>query len=295
MNETDHPRPSRGRGLIAGLFGMFVLGVLAMGFLVSRTDLGRDMVSAETPPAPKPQALVQTPQAAPVPQPATAVPGDLAYRLATLEGRVASLEARPMGGASVSAPKAEALFLVLASARKFERGQPLGTLERELTARFGLSQAGAVAALSGWTKQPVSAGQVRRDFDMLVPASATEQGSWWDRLTNGIGSLITVRDQSTPSTAPAHLITQARALLDADDVAGALALARQLPASDGVKGWIAEADRFLKARQALDKLEEQALSGELGTVQPAPSPAPVAAPPPTQTQAPSPEPASSFD
>jgi hypothetical protein len=295
MNETDQPRPSRGRGLIAGLFGMFVLGVLAMGFLVSRTDLGRDMVSAETPPVPKPQALVQTPQAAPVPQPATAVSGDLAYRLATLEGRVASLEARPMGGASVSAPKAEALFLVLASARKFERGQPLGTLERELTARFGLSQAGAVAALSGWTKQPVSAGQVRRDFDMLVPASASEQGSWWDRLTNGIGSLITVRDQSTPSTAPAHLITQARALLDADDVAGALALARQLPASDGVKGWISEADRFLKARQALDKLEEQALSGEMGTVQPAPSPAPVAAPPLAQTQAPSPEPASSFD
>lgn len=295
MNETDQPRPSRGRGLIAGLFGMFVLGVLAMGFLVSRTDLGRGMVSAEQAPAAKPQALVQTPQAAPVPQPSAAVPGDLAYRLATLEGRVASLEARPMGGANVSAPKAEALFLVLASARKFERGQPLGTLERELTARFGLSQAAAVAALSGWTKQPVSAAQVRRDFDMLVPASATEQGSWWDRLTNAIGSLITVRDQSTPSTAPAHLITQARALLDADDVAGALALARQLPASEGTKGWIAEADRYLKARQALDKLEEQALSGEMGTVQPAASPAPVTVPPPPQTQAPSPEPASSFD
>jgi hypothetical protein len=281
MNETDQPRPSRGRGLIAGLFGTFVLGVLAMGWLLTSTDMGRGMVGQEVAPAPKPQALAQTQPAsaptAPVPAPIPQMQGDMSFRLATLEGRVASLEARPIGGASVSAPKAEALFLVLASARKFERGQPLGTLEREITARFGLSQAGAVAALSRWTRQPVTAAQVRRDFETLVPASASGSGNWWDRFTNGIGSLMTVRDQSSPSTAPAHLVTQARALLDADDVIGAIAIARQLPQSEGVTGWMAQAMRYTQARLALDQLEEQALSGEPTAVAP---PKPVAAPVP---------------
>lgn len=284
MNEIDQPRPSRSRGLIAALFGTFILGVLAMGWLLTSTDLGQDMVGQESAPAPKPQALAQTQSAtaptAPAPAAIPPMQGDMSFRLATLEGRVASLEARPIGGATVSAPKAEALFLVLASARKFERGQPLGTLEREIAARFGLSQAGAVAALSRWTRQPVTAAQVRRDFETLVPTSASGSGSWWDRFTNGIGSLMTVRDQSSPSTAPAHLVTQARALLDADDVIGATAIARQLPQSDGVKGWIAQAMRYTQALQALDQLEEQALSGEPTA---AALPKPVAAPSPAPT------------
>ncbi len=276
MNDMDQPRPTRGRGTIAALFGTFILGVLAMGWVL----MGRSMVGQEPAPAHKPQALAQTPPAAPsamVPAPIPQIQGDMTFRLATLEGRVASLEARPMGGATVSAPKAEALFLVLASARKFERGQPLGTLEREITARFGLSQVSAVAALSRWTRQPVTAAQVRRDFETLVPTSASGSGSWWNRFTNGIGSLMTVRDQSSPSTAPAHLVTQARSLLEADDVIGAIAIAKQLPQSDGVKGWIAQAVRYTQARQALDQLEEQALSGEPTTAAP---PKPVAAPTP---------------
>jgi hypothetical protein len=302
MSEIDQSPPARGRGLIAALFGMFVLGVLAMGWLLTSTDMGRGMMGQD--PAPttaRPQALAQTQPAAPntpnaPPSAVTpAIPqmqGDITFRLATLEGRVASLEARPMGGATVSAPKAEALFLVLASARKFERGQPLGTLERELTARFGLSQANAVSALSRWTRQPVTAAHVRRDFEMMVPASASGEGGWWDRLTNGIGALMTVRDQSSPSTAPAHLVTQARSLLDVDDVTGAIAIARQLPQSDGVKGWIAQALRYTQARQALDQLEEQALSGE-----PAAAAAPrlVPLPAPTPTPAPVTEPALTMD
>ena len=295
MNDSDQPRPSRGRGLIAGLFGTFVLGVLAMGWMLTSTDMGRSMVSPDPAPAPKPQALAQTQTAAPpasTPAPIPQMQGDITFRLATLEGRVASLEARPMGGATVSAPKAEALFLVLASARKFERGQPLGTLERELTARFGRSQSNAVAALSRWTRQPVTAVHVRRDFETLVPSSASGNGGWWDRFTNGIGSLMTVRDQSSPSTAPAHLVTQARTLLEADDVTGAIQIARQLPQSDGVKGWIAQALRYTQARQALDQLEEQALSGEVGTVAP---PRPVAAPAATPAPAPVTEPVLTMD
>jgi len=276
MSDTVEERRSGGRGVIAGLLVTFVLGLVAMGWILTGTDFGRDMLDQKNPQTQdvaRPQALAQTQPATPSTAPAP-MAGDLAYRLAALEGRMASVEARSTGG-SVSAPKAEALFIAIAARRRFERGLPLGALDKELADRFSLSEGPAVAALSAWSAKPITLAQLKTDFQALSSAPAAQQG-WWDRLTSNIGSLIVVREGHEASSAPAHLMAEAEQKLARDDIAGAVTLLRKTSANAALSRWLADANRYVLAEQAVVRLEDRAL--DTGPALPTPPVVPAPAP-----------------
>lgn len=291
MNEPNSSRPMRGRGMIAALFGMFVLGLLAMGWLLSRTEMGQSMIRADVPATlplvqPQPEAGPQAATPAPVPElpaPAPVLTTEIPGRLAAIEGRVASLEAMPGNSSVVSAARAESLFAILAAARRFDRGQSFGSLDAELATRFKGAEPAAIAALADWSKQPVTLTTLRTEFDGLQKEESINGDSWWDRVTTGLGSLISVRDAAAPAASPAHVLVQARAHMDHGDVSAAIA-ALKAAGTEPVKAWTAKALRYVKARQALERLEDVALVVETRSP-------PIPAPPPVPRTVIAPEPA----
>ncbi len=144
-----------------------------------------------------------------------------------------------------------ALLNVLETARMaLAAGQPLGTIP------------GAPPALTRFadTAPPTLAG-LRQSFAAAARAakaasvSANGQSGFWARARARLEGIITVSEGShvlfgPPATAA---LNQARAALEAGDLAGAVAALNQLnpPAQAAMQGWLAQAKALLAARQAL--------------------------------------------
>lgn len=255
MSETEQ-RPAR-RGGFLGILIAFALGLGVMAWLVTGTEAGRELAGKAT--LQEAQPLLDAPappapQAAPVPAPA----GDLAFRLASLESRMALMESRGAGGGAGN-PRAEAMLIVLSASRRVERGEALGALERELSARFGTSDAAGLQALAAFSRAPVKLASLQQRYEAQAAGFAKADG-WWDRLTDSLSSLVTVRDATRQAGGPAHAAVEARRHVAEGRLAEALAALKGVPlAADGQR-WVADANRLVQAQQALARLEDLALS-----------------------------------
>jgi hypothetical protein len=279
----------------------FVLGLGAMGWLLSRWDAGARVlgIAAEQPPVvmsapeagaqPQPAPQQPAPVVAPSGQTPIVIDPEIARRVAALEQRLGQVgsEARTASG---DADRAEGLLVAFAARRALDRGVSLGFLEALLRQRFGESQPQAVGMIIAAAREPVTLQELQDGLQEIGPqlTGAGPDQNWWDAFMTELGSLITVRRQDSPSPEPAERLRRATRRLEAGQAEVALAEVLRMPGREHGRDWIMRARRYVSARRALDAIETAALVeprlAPVAVAQPA-QPAPAPAAPATSNQA----------
>lgn len=239
----------------------FLLGLLAMAWLLVRWDQGAELLGVRQPPVPPRIVYRALPVAAPTPAAGTTAGDDiLARRLAAVEDRVARIDSQTRQAVG-NADRAEGLLVAFAARRALDRGVGLGYLEGLLRQRFGAGQQIAVATVISMSRQPVTLEQLKQGLIEATPllSGAGPDQSWWQAMRAELGGLVTVRQSGTPSTVPAERLQRAAERLEAGQVDVALAEVLRLPGRAAASEWIAQARRYVAARRALDRLETAAL------------------------------------
>jgi hypothetical protein len=282
--------------LLPALF--FLLGIAAMGWLLSRWDEGARMIGIlpEVPaPAPAAAAPPARPEAQPAAQPATepaepvgeperiVIDPEITRRVSELERRIGQIDTQSRAAVG-NADRAEGLLVAFAARRALDRGIALGFLEALLRERFGDSQPQAVGTVIAAARTPVTLQELQEGLRQIGPqliGTGPDHG-WWTTLRAELGGLVTVRRKGTPSPEPRERLRRANFWLESGEVAPALAEVMRLPGRAYAGDWIAKARRYVLARRALDTIETAAL------LEPrAAPPVPVAA---AQTQRPTQQP-----
>ena len=283
--------------VLPGLF--FLLGLAAMGWILSRWDEGARMIGI----APAPAAVPAQPASPPpvtveAPPPDTVAPADaperimidpeITRRVSELERRIGLIDTQSRAAVG-NADRAEGLLVAFAARRAIDRGIQLGFLEALLRERFGDSQPQAVGTVIMAAREPVTLQELQEGLRQVSPqlvGGAPEQ-NWWSALQTELGGLITVRRKGTPSTEPRERLRRSEQWLEGGEVAPALAEVLRLPGHGYANDWIAKARRYVVARRALDTIETAALV-EPRADQIAPSPVRRPAPSPARTPPPAP-------
>jgi hypothetical protein len=169
---------------------------------------------------------------------------------------------------------AEAQLLVLTARRAVENGQSIGDLQGKLQATFGQAQPQALGVLARSTRDPLSNARLLKDFDAIAPALLQPTGTLWDRAEYEMANLFVLRRADAKPTARAAQIARVRDLIVAGDIAAAAKSVRALPGKALAVDWLAEADRAITVRQALDVLERSAALAKAPPPPPLPTPTP---------------------
>lgn len=267
MEPADYSAPPRRsmRSMLIGFAITFILGLAAMGWLLTRTQMGRDLVSPDdaaqsyaVAPAAAPAAVTTAPAL-----PSTTALPDQAARVAAIEARLAQLESRAASadGGSGSA-RTESLLIAFATRRAVERGAPLGRFEQELITLFGPTHSGAVGAIQAALRAPVTLEGLNSDLQALTPqlSGKPKDSGWWASVTEGLSSLMVVRRTESESMDPVVRVEEARNSLSRGDVKAAIADLEALPNRNAAADWIASAKRYADAHRALDEIEAAAFA-----------------------------------
>jgi len=262
----------------------FLLGLAAMGWLLSRWETAAIFLGAADPPQPEAVAAAPAPALAQPqpsqPQPQAALPppaeGEQRFvidpetqrRVARLEQRLTELD-NASRSAVGNADRAEGLLVAFAARRALDRGVELGYIEHLLRQRFGQSQPQAVGMVISAARQRVTLQELQRELEDIGPrlAATGPNQNWWQGLKRELGSLITIRREGTQSTIPSERLRRARAFMAAGEVNHALVEVLRMPGHGAAAAWIDKARRYVSARSALDAIETAALLDPASTPQ----------------------------
>ncbi|HEX9931739.1 MAG TPA: hypothetical protein VGB08_02740 [Allosphingosinicella sp.] len=250
----------------------FLLGLAAMGWLLSRWETAALYLGIAPEPAPAVAAAPQPaapaqPQPAPVPAPALldgeqrlVIDPETQRRVTRLEQRLAELD-NASRAAVGNADRAEGLLVAFAARRALDRGVQLGYIEHLLRQRFGQTQPQAVGLVITAARQPVTLQELQRELEEVGPrlAASGPNRNWWQGLKRELGSLITIRREGTQSTIPSERLRRARAHMSAGEVGLALVEVLRMPGRAEAGAWTEKARRYVAARSALDTIETAAL------------------------------------
>jgi len=267
-------RQTQIRALIGLALGAFLLGAVATWLLAGSPGVpSMDLFTVKNEQQAAPQAVQSTPdatssQAASVDESRAAqrveqmaeTQGGLDQRVAAMEQRLARLDLQSQAAAG-NAARAEGLLVTFAARRSLERGVPLGYLADQLRLRFGDAQPNAVRTVIEVSRNPVTLDRLIAQLDGLAPTLAeapAEEGalSW---LSRELGELFVVRRENSPSPEPRRRLQRARLFLESGRTEAAVAEVRNLPNAAGAAAWLANAERYAAAQQALELLETTAL------------------------------------
>ncbi|MFN2258829.1 MAG: hypothetical protein ABR601_03200 [Parasphingopyxis sp.] len=272
IEPPDTPRRSLIRVLIiAGV--AFLGGLIAMGWILVNYggSLGVLAVDREAPSAQSSAAVAAlerqldetepgTPGAPVGEAPETAeIEADratLARRVADLEDRIGRINVQASSAVG-NAARAEGLLVAFAARRALDRGIALGYIEGLLRERFGNSAPEAVARIIAASQQPVTLDGLQSRLNELSPALAgrSEDEGWWQSVRREFSEIFVLRQEGTPSPAPRDRLQRAKDKLAVGQVDTALAEVLRLPGREAAAPWIADARRYIAARNALDRIE----------------------------------------
>lgn len=261
VDHTSSPQlpARRSGGLLRALLGALLLALVASAALIGwlvwdgklAIERGVELVGMADKAAPPATAVNPAP-------PATAA---LEQHIASLEQRLTRIDLQA-AAAEGNTARAEALLVALAARRAVERGAELGYLEEQLRLRFGTARPAAVDAVIGAAKQPVTLVQLSAELNQLTPVlsgEAPEQGAW-SRFRRQMSDLFVVHRTAPGTSNVESRLAQAQLLLRTGQVDGAAELVAGLPSRAAAGDWIAKAKRYSGAMQALDQIEQAALS-----------------------------------
>lgn len=190
--------------------------------------------------------------------------GGLDQRLAAAEQRLARLDLQAQAAAG-NAARAEGLLIAFATRRAVERGAELGYLADQLRLRFGDQWPNAVNTIINFAREPIRIDNLTARLDGLGPDLVQRrEGMNWTRLKRELGELFVIRRESTPSPQPERRLERARIALEQGRYQNAIDEIRGMPGADKADSWIADAERFRDAMQALEVIETAAVLDQSG-------------------------------
>ena len=259
-------------GVALGLIA-FLIGVGAAALIITRFGKGMDgkQVATMTLPVSNGQPPVvilpgKTGASGATIDPAIDIAA-LSTREAELSSKLDQLEAREVGidrnaqQSAAYATRSEGLMVAFAARRALDRGLNLGFLEPQLRARFGTTQAPAVATVVQAARNPVTLEDLRAGLDGVAPEHVTGVASsaWLQSLGRELRNLVVLRKSSAPSPLPVDRVARAQRLLEAGQVEAALAEVSRTPGASQATRWTNAARRYINARRALDAIESAAI------------------------------------
>ena len=288
-------KPPSLKGPLLASAASFLLGGAAVGYLLWDTSGSDDVASDEsvqsaattapTPSAPPSAAISPTPtplvealEEADTPEEAveeavevvTRVAeqqGGLDQRLAAAEQRLTRLDIQAQNAAG-NAARAEALLIAFATRRLIERGEELGYLADQLRLRFGDERPNAVNTIIRFSRSdpPIRLDSLLARLDGLGPQlqERSSDGPSWDAFTRELGELFVIRRRSTPSRQPQRRLERARFAMEQGRYRSAIEEVRGLPGAERAEAWIADAERFASAMEALENIETAAVLDQRG-------------------------------
>ena len=190
--------------------------------------------------------------------------GGLDQRLAAAEQGLArlDLQAQPAAG---NAARAEGLLIAFATRRAIERGAELGYLSDQLRLRFSDQWPNAVNTIIAFSRNPIRIDNLTARLDGLAPQLVRrEEGLSWARFRREMGQLFVIRRESTPAPQPEKRLERARIALEQGRYQNAIDEIRGMPGAAQAESWIADAERFRDAMQALEVIETAAVLDQSG-------------------------------
>jgi hypothetical protein len=151
------------------------------------------------------------------------------------------------------AAKTDRLAEFLTVGDKLRLGQPLGTVQNAppALARFAAAAPPTMASLR------LSYADAARKAGELARPAPTQAG-FWDRVWLRVSDLVVVRrgDQVLVGDPAAGLLAHVGRLVDAGDIAGAVAVLKQLPApaAAAMAEWVGQAQSLIDAQTALAQM-----------------------------------------
>lgn len=270
-------RAGRGRWLAAAFAGALLLGAAGTAWLsweMGWLKIDGPWLGGEAAPQ----------QVAGAPDPVPVIAPDSAAKLASLESRIAQVDAQA-AAASGQATRAEGLLIAFATRRAIERGQTLGYLENQLQLRFGEVQPRAVKQVVDAAAHPLTLDQLNEQLLALEPqlVSSSPQEGTWDWIARETSELFIIRHADSPSPAPEKRLDRAKLYLAGGRVDAAADEIRRMPGAAAAQGWLGRAEAYVTTQRALDILETAALLQPQAPVAgpaSAPAPSPAASPAP---------------
>ncbi|MEL6486987.1 MAG: hypothetical protein AAFQ13_07580 [Pseudomonadota bacterium] len=192
--------------------------------------------------------------------------GGLDQRLAAAEQRLTRLDIQAQSAAG-NAARAEALLIAFATRRLIERGDELGYLADQLRLRFGDERPNAVNTIISFSRSdpPIRLDTLLARLDGLGPQlQERSEGPSWDAFTRELGELFVIRRESTPSSQPERRLERARFALEQGRYRSAIEEVRGMPGAERAEAWIADAERFAAAMDALENIETAAVLDQRG-------------------------------
>lgn len=255
-------------GISAGVLALALAGFAWWGGWQSSGlfSVKREVTPALSAPLPTPSASASEATAAQARQAVAQVQqvvqqqGGLDSRVAAMEQRLSKLDLQ-LQAASGNAARTEGLLVAFAARRAVERGAPLGYLADQLQLRFGEAHPKSVRTIVDFSHDPVTLDQLVARLQGLEPelvkAPRDEGAISW--LGREMSSLFVIRRSSTPSPEPQRRVDRAQLFLESGRIEPAIAEVKNLPNAQEATDWIADAERYAEARQALDMLETTAI------------------------------------
>lgn len=190
--------------------------------------------------------------------------GGIDQRLAAAEQRLARLDLQAQAAAG-NAARAEGLLIAFATRRAVERGAELGYLADQLRLRFSDQWPNAVSTIIAFSRDPLRIDNLTERLRGLGPELAKqEEGISWERIQREIGELFVVRRESTPSPQPELRLERARIALEQGRYQNAIDEIKGMPGAAQAQAWIADAERFKAAMEALEVIETAAVLDQSG-------------------------------
>ena len=190
--------------------------------------------------------------------------GGLDQRLAAAEQRLTQLDLQAQAAAG-NAARAESLLIAFASRRAVERGAELGYLSDQLRLRFGDQWPNAVSTIIEFSRNPVRLDKLVARLEGLGPQlGETSEGPSWGAFQRELGQLFVFRRESTPSPQPQRRLERARWALEQGRYRAAIDEVKGMPGAEKAEAWIADAERYRKAMDALEVIETAAVLDQRG-------------------------------
>ena len=190
--------------------------------------------------------------------------GGIDQRLAAAEQRLARLDLQAQAAAG-NAARAEGLLIAFATRRAVERGAELGYLADQLRLRFSDQWPNAVNTIISFARNAIRIDNLTARLDGLGPQLVERnEGMSWARFRREVGQLFVIRRESTPSSQPERRLERARIALEQGRYQNAIDEIRGLPGAEQAESWIADAERYKAAMEALEVIETAAVLDQSG-------------------------------
>lgn len=260
------------RPMVLAAAASFALGAAAVGYYTWRSS-GDAESEGETEQQPQAALTTQPTEGGPTPVPSPSASevsaedvervaeqqGGIDQRLAAAEQRLTRLDLQAQAAAG-NAARSEGLLIAFAIRRAVDRGAELGYLSDQLRLRFGDALPNAVNTIISFSREPVTLDQLIARLDGLAPElQAGDDRGGFERFTDELGALFTIRRESAPSPQPEKRIERARLFLLSGRPDDAVAEVRNLPGASQAEQWLRDAERYASTQRALDLIETAAV------------------------------------